>query len=343
MTDWIVRRWKRFGHDRLYASTPGGTDLGYLDMASGRFHSDDLSNLPLLRKAIEEHLGTNEAPSSRSSPVARQSASAHESSPPSPPPPSSPTSSAVPECEVSDRESNPRPVSRSTLTAPPPVTPPALPSAEPAVPAGWHDLADVRAGAAARERALAEREAQGLMRHLFARMLDAKTDERAWRIGADGEQAVAEQLGRLGAEWRVLHAVRVGERGADIDHVVVGPTGVFTVNSKNHPKASVWVGGDTVMVNGRRVPYVRNSRFEAKRASRMLAEHVGFPVPVIGLVAVVGARRGFTVRAQPADGAVAVVPRRGIGRFLKAQPPRLGLREIDAIHEVARRSSTWQR
>lgn len=343
MTDWIVRRWKRFGHDRLYASTPGGTGLGYLDVASGRFHSDDLSNLPLLRRAIEEHLDTNEPSSCRNSPAPRQSASAHESSPLAS---ASPTASTAPECEVSDRESNPQPVSRSTRTAPAPVAPPSTSSAEPAVPAvpsGWHDLADVRAGAAARERALAEREAQGLMRHLFARMLDAKTDERAWRIGADGEHAVAEQLGRLGAEWRVLHAVRVGERGADIDHVVVGPGGVFTVNAKNHPKASVWVGGDIVMVNGRRVPYVRNSRFEAKRASRMLAEHVGFPVPVIGLIAVVGARRGFTVRAQPADGAVAVVPRRGIGRFLKAQPPRLSLREIDAIHEVARRSSTWQR
>ena len=97
------------------------------------------------------------------------------------------------------------------------------------------------------------------------------------------------------------------------------------------------------MVNGRRVPYVRNSRFEATRVSRMLAEHVGFSVPVVGLIVVVGARRGFTVKAHPADGAVAVVPRRGINRFLKAQPHRFNLREIDAIHEVARRSSTWQR
>lgn len=72
MTDWIVRRWKRFGHDRLYASTPGGTDLGYLDVASGRFHSDDLSNLPLLRRAIEEHLDTNEPSSCRNSPAPRQ-------------------------------------------------------------------------------------------------------------------------------------------------------------------------------------------------------------------------------------------------------------------------------
>ena len=135
----------------------------------------------------------------------------------------------------------------------------------------------------------------------------------------------------------------MGERGADIDHVVIGPGGVFTVNSKNHPKAAIWVGGDTFMVNGSRVPYIRNSRHEARRASLLLAEQVGFPVPVAGVIAVVGAQRGFTVKTQPADGAVTVVPRRRIGRFLTSRPQRLGLREIDAIHEVARRSTTWHR
>lgn len=97
------------------------------------------------------------------------------------------------------------------------------------------------------------------------------------------------------------------------------------------------------MVNGGRVPYIRNSRFEAKRASRMLSEHVGFPVPVTGLIAVVGARRGLTVKSQPADGVVRVVGQRGVRPHLEAQPVRLGLPEIDVIHEVARRSSSWQR
>lgn len=27
-----VRRWKRYGHDRLYVSTPTGESLGYLDL-----------------------------------------------------------------------------------------------------------------------------------------------------------------------------------------------------------------------------------------------------------------------------------------------------------------------
>jgi hypothetical protein len=46
--------------------------------------------------------------------------------------------------------------------------------------------------------------------------------------------------------------------------------GVFTINTKAHREAPVWVGGDTVMVNGRKHPYVRNSRHEATRAGRLL-------------------------------------------------------------------------
>ncbi|WP_324654103.1 nuclease-related domain-containing protein [Georgenia sp. H159] len=154
-------------------------------------------------------------------------------------------------------------------------------------------------GAAARERALAERAAQGRLRGALARLVGARTEERAWRIGADGEEAVAAQLAKLGPEWRVLHAVRVGQRGSDIDHVAIGPAGVFTVNAKHHPNASVWVGGDTFMVNGRRLPYVRNSRHEARRAGRRLTAQVGFPVTATGVIAVMGATRASRSSSNP--------------------------------------------
>ncbi|GAA3533822.1 nuclease-related domain-containing protein [Nocardioides daeguensis] len=167
-----------------------------------------------------------------------------------------------------------------------------------------------------------------------------KTDERAWWIGADGEQAVAAQLAKLGPEWRVLHAIRVGDRGSDIDHLLIGPGGVLTVNAKNHPNASIWVGGDTFMVNGQRVPYVRNSRHEATRAGRLLTEHVGFPVTALGVIAVIGARKGFKVKGQPADGSVVVLPRRRISQYVRNLPQRLAERQIAAIHDVARRSTT---
>lgn len=299
LSEWNVRKWTRYGHQRLYAETPGGTALGYLDLKTGRYHSDDLSNLPLLRHAISEHL-------------ARQPAvMAANPSPPGCDQPSRPTPSAG-------------------IDAPTPLSAPIV-----------HDLSLNRAGAAAREQAIAARHAQGPVKHFFAKLVGARTEERAWRIGADGEEAVAAQLLALGPGWGVLHAVRVGERGSDIDHIVVGPGGVFTINAKNHPTASIWVGGDTFMVNGQRVPYIRNSRHEAKRAARLLTEQAGFPVSVTGIIAVMGAQRGFTVREQPTDGAVAVVTRRQISHHLLAQPERLSLREAMAIFDVARRSTTW--
>lgn len=293
VTDWIVRRWTRYGHERLYAATPGGTPLGYLDVKTGRLHSDDVSNLPLLRAAIGDHLAAT---------VTRQG-EPHR-----------------------DWEA----VQAHTLAAS---------DTSPA----WQDLSGHQAGSGVGERALAARAAQGPVRHFFARVFDARTQERAWRLGAAGEQAVAERLAKLGPPWRVLHSIEVGERGSDIDHLVIGPGGVFTVNAKHHPHASVWVAGDTFMVNGRRVPYVRNSRYEAKRASRLLTEHAGFPVAVLGVIAVMGAQKGYTIKAQPEDGAVVVVQRRRVARYVKGLPVRLTEREIEAIYEVARRSTTWRR
>jgi len=36
--------------------------------------------------------------------------------------------------------------------------------------------------------------------------------------------------------------------------------GVFTVNAKHHPHTKVWVGGDTFIVGGHRVDYIRRPR-----------------------------------------------------------------------------------
>lgn len=139
--------------------------------------------------------------------------------------------------------------------------------------------------------------------------------------------------------WRVLHAVPVGTRGSDIDHVVIGPGGVFTVNAKHHPDAEIWVGGNTLLVNGTKQPYIRNARHEAQRASSILGQALGFPVHVEGLVVTVNAK-SVTVKAQP-DG-VTVVPRMQLARWLRRHGDILTDDTIEAVHEVARRSTTWR-
>jgi hypothetical protein len=210
----------------------------------------------------------------------------------------------------------------------------------PAVEAPWTDLALNQPGAAVRAKAKELQEAAPVATFV-ARVAGVHTDERAWRLGDNGEVAVAKELARLNSSWRTIHSVPVGAGESDIDHVVIGPGGVFTVNTKHLPDARVWVRGDTFMVDGRRRTYVRNSRHEASRASRFLSAKVGFPVPVTGIIAIFGARGGYTIKEQPSDGHVVVVARSEIAKWLGRKPSTLASEQVEAIYSAARRSTTW--
>jgi hypothetical protein len=178
----------------------------------------------------------------------------------------------------------------------------------------------------------------------LARSFDRKTDERAWRVGAGGEETVGGRLEKLVKHgWHVLHAVPVGDRGSDIDHVVIGPGGVFTVNTKTHPEGRVWVGRNSVRVNGHAVPYLRNSRFEAQRAERLLSAAVGFPVPVRpALVFLTGTLiPNVTIRTAPDD--VVILDRTDIPGAFKRSSRKLAAEQVATIYEHARRSTTWTR
>lgn len=212
--------------------------------------------------------------------------------------------------------------------------------------AGWTDLAANVPGQAAREQANSEWAAmreRGGIRSFLARGFDLNTAERAWRVGADGEETVGVRLDTLrNYGWRVLHAVPVGDRGSDIDHVVIGTGGVWTVNTKTHPGGRVWVGRTAIRVNGQGVPYLRNARFEATRAERLLSEAVGFAVAVRpALVFLTGSLiPNVTIKQRP-DG-VDVLDRRDIPRVFRRAAPKLTVEQAAAVYELARRSTTWR-
>lgn len=169
-------------------------------------------------------------------------------------------------------------------------------------------------------------------------------EARAWRTGAHGEEAFAHELWRVARPepgyWRYVHSVPVGDRGADIDHVLVGPAGVFSINTKAHRGGNIWVAGDTFMVNGQRQPYARNSRYEGERATRLLRAS-GVDMPAVRPLIVIIDPRQFTVR-QPPDG-VGVTTRLQFSRWLRTQPSILDPEQVNAIFAVVRRSDTWIR
>jgi hypothetical protein len=57
----------------------------------------------------------------------------------------------------------------------------------------------------------------------------------AWRRGAAGERRTARLLGPLERQgWAVLHDLAVPGSAANIDHLVIGPGGVFVIGSKQY-------------------------------------------------------------------------------------------------------------
>jgi hypothetical protein len=199
------------------------------------------------------------------------------------------------------------------------------------------DLSTNRPGAAAHQRASSLRDAAPV-RTLLARVLRVSTEERAFRIGAEGEEDVGRRLARLGAEWRAIHAVPIGGADSDIDHVVVGPAGVFTINTKHHPNGSIWVAERTFMLNGHRVPYLPKSVAEAKRAARLLSAAVGRDVNVRPIIVIVGAAR-FTMRSEPPD--VRVISGGELATWLHAQPVTMDSSDVETVFLAARRASSW--
>jgi hypothetical protein len=57
-------------------------------------------------------------------------------------------------------------------------------------------------------------------------------EQKSYERGAQGENAVARELTRFPNEYRVLHDLQT-EFG-NLDHVVIGPTGVYVLDAKNN-------------------------------------------------------------------------------------------------------------
>lgn len=328
----LVERWKRYGHDRAYVKIDG-IQVGYRNLHNGDVQCERAEHREVIVRATEHLLPQPAGYLARHAvPVASSSGPAAQG------PAAQPPAGATPAGAQTPAGAAPNVPAAAAVPAPSP----SRPDPEPATALlPDRDLAINPPGGAARAQAAALREAAPI-RTLFARALGARTDERAWRIGAVAEEEVGRRLNRLGPAWRTLHALPIGDRGSDIDHVVIGPPGVFTINTKHHPDASVWIAGNTFKVNGYNQPYIHNSRHEARRAARLLSDRAGFDVEVHGLIAVMGATRGFTVKHQPRDGLVWVVTRKGLVDYLLSLPPVLGEPSVTRIYDIARHLATWQ-
>jgi hypothetical protein len=196
-------------------------------------------------------------------------------------------------------------------------------------------LAGRRAGTSATDKAR-ELRREAPIGAVVSRLLRRHTDERAWSKGAFGEKVAGFWLSRLPAGWYVFHDVPVGEHGANIDQVTIGPGGVFTINTK-YLSGKVVVTSRSIRVNGHVERYLPVATHEARRASRLLSSAAGREVPVWPILAF--AVDDLVVRQPPED--VTVLRVAALPRWLRARPATLTSAEVTQIASVAHKPSTW--
>lgn len=204
-------RWRRNGKDRLYVRDPEGTEVGWWDLASDEPHPALPELLPVLADAVASwRVAVGHADAAASDGVA----------------PGAP----APEVPVREDAEAARPVPEPP-SAQTPELPPTL------------DAVDGVAGASAasefqrrhdrrQERVQANHPKIG--RFLLA-VFDDPQSTKAWSSGAQGEARLGTLLEPIaGPLLRVLHDRRLPRSSANIDHLVVCPTGVYVIDAKRY-------------------------------------------------------------------------------------------------------------
>jgi hypothetical protein len=158
------------------------------------------------------------------------------------------------------------------------------------------------------------------------------------KLGRDGERVVAQYL-----EWFrtanhfVFHDVPSGD--ANVDHVLIGPKGIFTIETKTHSKpirgeCKVRVEDGVVLVNGNQVD--RNPIIQAKAQANWLRNFLAeskFKAPVWPVVLFPGwFIEPFDTKAV---GAWVLEPK-ALSTFIENEPERLTREQVQAIASALR-------
>ena len=157
-------------------------------------------------------------------------------------------------------------------------------------------------------------------------------DAVAWRQGAAGERRTAHLLDPLERHgWAVLHDLAIPRSRANLDHLVIGPGGVFVIDSKQH-RGRLQLDSSGRLWHGRYplAPTLQAVSFEADQAAQVLPDP---GVAVVPIVAVHGAQVPW---GKVVTDGVPVLPARRLPRLLRGLPAVLGPERVAWLADQAR-------
>lgn len=168
---------------------------------------------------------------------------------------------------------------------------------------------------------------------LILALSDDPQSTKAWERGAVGEELVAKRLADLPDTFRVIHDRRIRGTKANIDHIAIGPSGVWVIDAKRYkdkrPELRV-EGGlfrprvQSLRVGGRdRTKLVDGVKSQVKRVREALADDT---IPIAGVLCFVEADWPLLGGAFTVDEVHVVWPRLLVKRMTEAPDLALDVR-----------------
>jgi hypothetical protein len=162
------------------------------------------------------------------------------------------------------------------------------------------------------------------------RFFRVRSEVKNRRLGRDGEKAVGQFLEALRERgYRVFHDV-VGD-GFNVDHILIGPAGVFTVETKTHSKPNgnpqIVFDGETIRIDGfepDRDPVVQ-ARAQASWLRELLTESTGRKFEVRSVIVYPG---WWVNEGNAKANTVWVLEPKRLPTFLDHEPRRLSEDDI---------------
>jgi Nuclease-related domain len=150
------------------------------------------------------------------------------------------------------------------------------------------------------------------------------------------ELKVGDMLENLGQRWDVLHDIPLG--GTVLDHLSIGPAGIFAVVAANFRDEDVVIDGANLLVTNAPRDDIARTIDQADAVAAHLTRAAGRPVGVQPLLVIVDPRK-LVVKSPPST--AHVVPSSDLERFLTRAPEILGGDEVAALSDLADLESTW--
>ncbi len=176
-----------------------------------------------------------------------------------------------------------------------------------------------------------------LARILGASPLDANA--LSWLRAAQAEIIVGNILGRLPDGYTVYHSLPLPNTAFWVDHLVVGPGGIFSINSTTHWDRDLAGSLRSIPIGDHVMPYLRDVCFEAAQITARLAA-VMPPTTVVQPVTVLVNPHKIVLARKP--DAVTVIDSPRLRRWLVARPHIFSPHQQAALAAVIDDPATWR-